>query len=201
MFSVGTTSDKRNIITSPQRGLATVAVGIAIVGIALVGTLAISRLIVSLAQEPLRPTLSQRQAPTPRNQQVNRQAAPDTTPRTILEQVVSAVTNNPLVAGLSNAGQIFQTSYDNDSGERTIAVNDGGISFDITTKSKYLYIDLKEDGTYFKVQDNGLDVFRVDYDKNVIVHQGATLHLLGALKDNTGSWGDAGQVLTAPPWW
>ncbi|MCH8748694.1 hypothetical protein IH781_02995, partial [Patescibacteria group bacterium] len=39
VFSVGTASDKPNIITSPQRGLATVAVSLAVVGIALVGTL------------------------------------------------------------------------------------------------------------------------------------------------------------------
>ncbi|MEX0650269.1 MAG: hypothetical protein WD200_04660 [Candidatus Andersenbacteria bacterium] len=103
------------------------------------------------------------------------------------------------VAGITETlKETFQKLYDNQAGrERSVAVNDKQISFDIYNKAKNLFIDLREDGTYFKVQDHGHDVFRVDYDKNVVVHQGAVFHLLGRFKDANGSIGEVNQVLTA----
>jgi hypothetical protein len=76
---------------------------------------------------------------------------------------------------------------------------------ELTYPSSFV-INLNTDGTYFKVQDHGVDVLRVDYDKNVTLMPGSTLHLLGKLKDAQGSLGQLGQVLTAqganaPPLW
>jgi hypothetical protein len=68
--------------------------------------------------------------------------------------------------------------------------------YTLTYPSSFV-INLKTDGTYFRVQDHGVDVLRVDYDKNVTLLPGSTLHLLGKLKDASGSLGELGQLLTA----
>lgn len=75
----------------------------------------------------------------------------------------------------------------------------------ITSPSSYIF-DLYSDGTYFKIQDHTHDILRVDYDKNVTLMPGSTVHLLGKLKDANNSTGDTGEILTAqgagkPPLW
>ena len=66
----------------------------------------------------------------------------------------------------------------------------------VTAPSNYI-VNLHTDNTYFRVQDHGHDVLRVDYDKNITTMPGSTLHILGTIKDSTGSTGAGNQVLTA----
>ena len=120
---------------------------------------------------------------------------------------------SPLDKG-GNGGIVFAASDSN-----TIAVADTregkvlGVSTvttpdfktTVTLPSSFI-VDLSTDNTYFRVKDHTHDVFRVDFDKNVSVMPGATLHLLGRLRDKTGSYGEEGEVLTsqgksqAPVW-
>ncbi|MFH1354512.1 MAG: MerR family DNA-binding transcriptional regulator, partial [bacterium] len=101
-----------------------------------------------------------------------------------------------LIAGLaSRTKDTLGYFYAQEKGrERAISIDEEPLSFDVYQPAKYLYVDLREDGTYFKVQDHGHDTLTVDYDKNIIAHQGSTLHLLGDLKDSTGSVGEGEQV-------
>ncbi|MBI4022415.1 MAG: hypothetical protein HY372_03575 [Candidatus Andersenbacteria bacterium] len=87
------------------------------------------------------------------------------------------------VAGvLSSTAQTFNDVYDQQPGEkRFVKIDDQPLAFDVYKPAKYLYVDLREDGTYFKVLDNGTDVFRVDYDKNIIAHHGSKLDIRGKL--------------------
>ncbi|MBI4021792.1 MAG: MerR family DNA-binding transcriptional regulator, partial [Candidatus Andersenbacteria bacterium] len=102
-----------------------------------------------------------------------------------------------LIAGIaSSAIQSLNDLYQKTQlgRERAISIDDRALSYDLYQPAKYLYVDLREDGTYFKVQDHGADAFTVDFDKNIIAHKGSTLHLQGVLKDHTGSIGEGEQV-------
>jgi excisionase family DNA binding protein len=68
--------------------------------------------------------------------------------------------------------------------------------FTLTAPSNFT-VNLDEDKTYFRVQDHGADVFRVDYDKNVTLMPGSTLHILGTLRDAQGKRGEVGQIFTS----
>lgn len=62
--------------------------------------------------------------------------------------------------GSGITGFTLDDAYNNDSGERTILVDDGDISFDLTGNNNFI-VDVQGSG-WFEIQDSGAPSFRID---------------------------------------
>lgn len=60
-----------------------------------------------------------------------------------------------------------------------------------------LYVDVREEGSAFIVRDDTTPIFRIDANRNVIIHAGNRFVLLSPIEDENKSTGEVGQVLVA----